>query len=209
MMIHQGRRSGVVLKTFLIGAHPIIQACIQRLKIPEIIATYVKHDRRFKPPVERMLRVLVPNILTARTPIYEIADWLARLDESSLGIDREETASIHDDRMGKALQAFQQGRHKDASFRLALSSIEVFELDCSRIHQDTTTVTLYVERYEVVDGDRVSVFPARLNPVQRQPVDLPEVPESLYRQEPSTSAAQPRRPAKTPKHHSPPTERGI
>jgi transposase len=37
-----------------------------------------------------------------------------------------------------------------------------------------------VERYEVVDGESVTVFPAQLNALQQQLLDLLEVPQSLY-----------------------------
>jgi transposase len=73
--------------------------------------------------------------------MYEIADWVGALDERCLGLDPSEAAFIHDDRVGQALESFYQGRHKDVFFHLALRAIKVFEVNCSQIHQDTTTVT--------------------------------------------------------------------
>jgi hypothetical protein len=37
-----------------------------------------------------------------------------------------------------------------------------------------------VERYEVQDGDRMTIFPARLNALQHQVLELLEVPLALY-----------------------------
>jgi transposase len=74
-------------------------------------------------------------------PLYEIADWIGALDEKCLGLEPSQASLIHDDRVGQALDRFYQGRHKDVFFHLALRAIKVFELDCSQIHQDTTTVT--------------------------------------------------------------------
>ncbi len=48
---------------------------------------------------------------------------------------------IQDDRIGRALARFYDSRHRDVFFRLALRVIKVFQLDCSRIHLDTTSVT--------------------------------------------------------------------
>jgi len=45
---------------------------------------------------------------------------------------------------------------------------------------DIVRVFRGVERYEVVDGERVTLFPAKLDPLQRQVLDLLEVPISLY-----------------------------
>jgi transposase len=37
-----------------------------------------------------------------------------------------------------------------------------------------------VERYEVLEGDKVTLFPAQLNPLQKQLLQMLEVPISLY-----------------------------
>ena len=141
MITQPGWRKGVYLRKFVLEAHPIIQCYIQKLRISEIIATYIRQDQRIKLPVEQTLSVLIHNILTTPMPMYEIPDWLAPLDDQGLGLERSQTACIQDDRVGQALERFYRGRHKDVFFHLALRAIKVFALQCSQIHQDTTTVT--------------------------------------------------------------------
>jgi transposase len=141
MITQPGWKKGVLLRKFVIQAHPIIQSYIQKLKIPELIASYIQQDHRIKLPIEQTLCVLIHNILTTPMPMYEIATWLAPLDEKSLGLDLSEAQCIQDDRVGQALECFYRGRHKDVFFHLALRAIKVFQLQCSQIHQDTTTVT--------------------------------------------------------------------
>jgi transposase len=141
MITQPGWRKGNLLKKFVIQAHPIIQTYLQKLKIPELIATYIPQDQRLKLPVEQTLGVLIHNILTTPAPMYEIADWVRALDEQSLGLEPSQGDLIHDDRVGQALERFYQGRHKDVFFHLALRAIKVFDLQCSQIHQDTTSVT--------------------------------------------------------------------
>jgi len=141
MITQPGWKKGVTLSKFVIGAHPIIQSFVQKLRIHQLIATYIQQDLRIKLPVEKTLGLLIHNVLTTPVPMYEIADWLAPLDEESLGLDRSEVAYIHDDRVGQALERFYQGRHKDVFFHLALRAIKVFGLQCVQIHQDTTSVT--------------------------------------------------------------------
>lgn len=141
MITQPGWRKDALLKKFVIQAHPIIQTYVQKLKIPELIATYIRQDHRLKVPLEQTLGVLIHNILSSPLPMYEIAHWVGALDEKCLGLEPSEAAFIHDDRIGQALDSFYQGRHKDVFFHLALRAIKVFEVDCSQIHQDTTTVS--------------------------------------------------------------------
>lgn len=141
MIIQPGLKKDIVHKRYLIGGHPIIQFFMDKLKINEIIGSYIRQDKRIKLSMEKTLSILIHNILTTPAPLYEIADWLKPLDEERLGLEKEDASSINDDRVGKALESFYCGRHKDIFFRLALRAIKLFEIDCRQIHQDTTTVT--------------------------------------------------------------------
>ena len=141
MITQPSWRKDTLLRKFVLSAHPIIEHYIQKLRIAEFIATYIPQDRRLQMPTERTLCVLIHNILTTPTPMYALADWLAPLDEQGLGLESDQVGCLHDDRVGQALDRFYQGRHKDVFFHLALRAIKTFGLDCSQIHQDTTTVT--------------------------------------------------------------------
>jgi len=141
MITQPSGRKNALLHKFILGAHPIIEHYLQKLRIGELIATYIPQDQRIKLPVERTLGVVIHNILTAPQPMYALADWLAPLDEPSLGLEPDQAGYIHDDRVGQALERFYHGRHKDVFFHLALRAIKTFGLQCEQIHQDTTTVT--------------------------------------------------------------------
>jgi transposase len=141
MISQSSWRKGSLLRKFVLGPHPLIEHFLEKLRIRELIATYIPQDQRIKLPIERTLGLLIHNILTTPMPMYEIADWLAPLDEHCLGLEPEEVACVHDDRVGHALESFYGGRNKDVFFHLALRAIKTFELQCNHLHQDTTTVT--------------------------------------------------------------------
>lgn len=141
MITQPSGRKNALLRKFVLGAHPIIEHYVQQLRIRELIATYIPQDQRTQLPIECTLSVLLHNILTTPQPMYALADWLAPLDQTSLGLEPDEAGLIHDDRVGQALERFYHGRHKDVFFHLALRAIKTFELHCEQIHQDTTTVT--------------------------------------------------------------------
>ena len=141
MQIQRGLKKDSSLTKFVLGAHPIIEHFIERLQIRQIISTYVPSDRRMKLEDDKILTLLIHNILTTPNALYEMEDWLKPLDAEKVGLRSEETKYIQDDRIGRGLARFYHSRHKDVFFRLALRCIKIFNLDCSRIHHDTTTVT--------------------------------------------------------------------
>jgi transposase len=141
MQIQRGIRKNASLAKFVLGAHPIIEHFIEMLRIRQIIGTYVRADSRMSLDDDKVLAVLIHNILTTPNALYEMEDWLKPLDAEKLGLRPEESQLIQDDRVGRALTRFYDSRHKDVFFRLALRAIKIFDLDCSQIHHDTTTVT--------------------------------------------------------------------
>jgi transposase len=146
MHTQNGLRKDVSLTKFVLGAHPIIEHFIETLRIREIIGSYLPTDKRMKLDDGKALALLIHNILTSPNPLYEMEDWLKPLDAEKVGLRPGETKWIQDDRIGRALAKFYDSRHKDVFFRLAMRAIKVFDLDCGRIHHDTTSVT-FVGKY--------------------------------------------------------------
>jgi transposase len=141
MHVQPGLRKKHLLKKFVLGAHPIIQHFIGKLRIPEIIGNYLHADARKKVDTENVLCILIHNILTSPSPLYEIQDWLKPLDESALDLSSEERNLIYDERVARALIEFYESKNKDIFFHLSLRAIKIFELDCHQMHNDTTSVT--------------------------------------------------------------------
>ena len=142
MHTQNGLKKDASLAKFVLGAHPIIEHFIETLRIREIIGSYLPTDRRMKLDDGKALALLIHNILTSPNPLYEMEDWLKPLDAEKVGLRPGETKWIQDDRIGRALAKFYDSRHKDVFFRLALRAIKVFDLDCGRIHHDTTSFTV-------------------------------------------------------------------
>lgn len=142
MQTQRGIKKDSSLTKFVLRVHPIIEHFIEMLHIRETISTYVRTDKRMKLDDDKVLTLLIHNILTSPNALYEMKDWLKPLDAGKVGLTPEETPFIQDDRVGRALARFYDSRHKDVFFRLALRAIKIFDLDCSQIHHDTTSVTV-------------------------------------------------------------------
>ena len=118
--MQRGLKKDSSLTKFVLGAHPIIEHFIETLRIREIISTYVPNDKRMKLDDDKVLGLLIHNILTTPYALYEMEDWLKPLDAEKVGLRPEEAKYIRDDRVGRGLARFYHARHKDVFFRLAL-----------------------------------------------------------------------------------------
>ena len=111
MQIQRGLQRDSSLAKFVLGAHPIIEHFIEMLRIRETISSYVPSDKRMKLDDDKILPLLIHNILTTPNPLYEMEDWLRPLDAEKVGLRPEEIKYIQDDRIGRGLARFYRSRH--------------------------------------------------------------------------------------------------
>jgi hypothetical protein len=110
MITQSSWRQGAFLRKFVLGAHPIIEPYLQKLRIGKLIAAYIPQDQRLKLPIERTLSLFIHNILTAPMPRYAIADWLAPLDGHCLGLEPAQVGCVHDALGGRRYVQLQSRR---------------------------------------------------------------------------------------------------
>ena len=103
MQIQRGLQRDSSLAKFVLGAHPIIEHFIEILRIRETISSYVPSDKRMKVDDDKMLTLLIHNILTTPYPLYEMEDWLRPLDAEKVGLRPEDIKYIQDDRISAAM----------------------------------------------------------------------------------------------------------
>ena len=77
------------LRKYFLGAHPIIQHYMDILGVSETIGSYVPSDKRKKLETEDVLSLVIHNILTAPSSLYEFQDWLKPIDLNALNYDEK------------------------------------------------------------------------------------------------------------------------
>jgi len=127
-----------------IGEIPILQTVIQRLRLREVLLSYIKsHGNETVPAVDTLL-VLVWNIACGRQPLYELSEWVAKLDARLLGHGADAPEKRYgDDRFARALDKLYAADRASMVTDIALRVIETTGVDLSELHNDSTTVKTY------------------------------------------------------------------
>jgi transposase len=136
------RRGNAELQVHQVGPLPIIRHFLDRMAFSRIISSCIGTGRQAASHAQT-LSVLIQNILLSPSPLYRIAEWAEPFSASALGLTAAEKSSINDDRVARALDALVSMPARSLFFRLALHVIKQFEIDTTRIHHDTTTVTFH------------------------------------------------------------------
>jgi hypothetical protein len=70
---HRAKTNGKTLRSYQVGALPMIDRILRRMRLPEILRKSLPpDDPRVELPTYRGLLVLVCNLLVSREPIYGV-----------------------------------------------------------------------------------------------------------------------------------------
>ena len=94
------RAAGHVLRSSTVGALPILDHLLRRMRLEEFLRAYLPpEDRRTKLSPAKALLLLLRNLLVSREPIYGVGEWAARHAHDLLGLTQQEIALLNDDRV--------------------------------------------------------------------------------------------------------------
>jgi len=130
------------LRSYTVGALPIIDHILKRMKLEEFLQDYLpKEHRRSKIAAARGLTVLVKNFLLAREPIYGLGEWAVAYAPEVLGLSPEEVVLLNDDRAGRWMTRLFRSNRPSLLLALVSHVVREFTLGLDELHNDSTTVT--------------------------------------------------------------------
>jgi transposase len=140
----QARAGRQTLRSEKIGALPIINHFIRRLRLEELLQEHLPpEDKRVKVPAAKALLVLLRNLLIWREPLYGIGEWAAGYAPDLLGLTLDELEALSDDGVGRALGCL--FRCEQGAFVLAVvrHTIREFDVTLQQLHNDSTSITFH------------------------------------------------------------------
>ena len=107
---HLASSSGKTLRTYDVGALPIINRILERMRLSDILKQSLPDDDpRTQLPTHRGLLVLVRNILSSREPVYGIGQWASSYAPDLFDMWHHEMDRLNDDRVGRCLDRLFDG----------------------------------------------------------------------------------------------------
>ena len=139
----QSHSGGFSLETELVEALPILCHYSRRIGLDTFFEKAVSTgDGRTRLSPAKALRVTTTNICVHHEPVYALGEWAARRDPALLGLEDTDVAYLNDDRVGRALARLFDADRASLLGELVLRAVAEFEVDCSRLHNDSTSVKL-------------------------------------------------------------------
>jgi len=131
------------LRSYDVGAMPIINHIVRRMRLPDILNKFLPDDPRSELPAYRTVLVLVRNLLIAREPIYGLSQWAARFAPELLDLRPYEVELLNDDRAGRTLDQMFDALASELTMTVVRQVIDEFRINMDELHNDSTSVSFY------------------------------------------------------------------
>ena len=140
----QAAADGWELRSYEVGALPLINMFLTRMRLSEIVGEHLPaDDPRTELPTVRALLVLVRNVLLARQPLYGVAEWAARFVPELLDLWPDDVARLNDDRLGRSLDRLFDSVGPELILAVVRHEVQEFAVSLDELHNDSTTVSFY------------------------------------------------------------------
>lgn len=139
------------LQSRLLAGLPIVNVFYDRLGIDRLLETHLPGDGRLRVSPAAALGVVIRNLVMRHAPVYALGEWAGRYDPSMVGLAADEPELLNDDRIGRMLARLFDADRASLLTRLVLDAVDTFEIDLSRLHNDSTSIKLS-GAYAAADG---------------------------------------------------------
>jgi transposase len=140
------------LRSSQLGALALIDHFLARMDLPGALARHLPAgDARTSLPAAAVIGVLVRNLCVEREPLYGVAGWAGAFEPGLLGLAVGDSGLLNDDRVGRALDGLFDSDRGSLLAHLVLHAVREFAIDCSQLHNDSTSIVLHGD-YAGADG---------------------------------------------------------
>ena len=131
-----------------VGALPILNSILERVRLEEFLKEYVVEDARCKIPPSRGILLLVRNYIVSREPVYGVGEWAQEHAAELVGLSAGQSRILNDDRVGRCLDRLFEADYSSLALAVVAHVVKEFCVDLDELHNDSTTITLYGEYQE-------------------------------------------------------------
>jgi transposase len=130
------------LRSEAVGALPIVNHFLERIGLDAALQAFVRSDdRRLRLCPALVLGVVVRNLALDHEPVYALCEWADSYAPGLLGLFSGDVGLLNDDRVGRSLDRLFDADRASLFTAVVLKAVRSFGIDCSELHNDSTTVT--------------------------------------------------------------------
>jgi transposase len=135
---------GKTILTHSIGALPIINRLLKRMKLQEFLQRHLPpEDNRTKVDTPRVVLLLLRNLLVSREPVYGVAEWARNFAPELFDLWPEDLQHLNDDRVGRCTERVFMALTSGLIMDVVTHVVHEFDVALEELHNDSTTVSFF------------------------------------------------------------------
>ena len=156
---------------------PIVSAFVKKIGVVDEINRLCPSEKDVSPG--HVMMALILDTLSGRSPLYRLERSFEGMDlELLLGVDVP-SSKLNDDAVGRVLDRVWEAGTGKVLTAVALRAVKMFSLDTSRVHHDTTSVTVHGDYDLYADPDHGQPFVITYGFSKEHRPDLKQLVHSL------------------------------
>lgn len=137
-------KENFTLESRTVGVLPIINDYLERLRVHSLLQAYLEEpDPRSEVSPQKVLLLLVRNLVVDRQPLYNLSTWARSRLPATTGLTESEIDHLNDDRVGRALDRLFDADRAAMLTELVLHMLQTFDVQMHELHNDSTSLTLH------------------------------------------------------------------
>ena len=153
--------AGFTLATRYLGALPVVGHFAGRIGLRRLLDARVPaDDARLALDPAVVIAAVVANLAVEHRRLYALSEWAAACEPSLPRLGEDGPGLLNDDRVGRVLDRLFRTDRGSLLTELMVGVIGEFGIDCSRLHNDSTSVSVH-GAYKAADGEDVAGTPRR------------------------------------------------
>ncbi len=163
-----------------LGAVPLVAHFARRIGLPGLLDRWVPpDDARLALDPATVLGVMVANLCIDHRPLYALGEWAAAYEPALLGLAAGQADLLNDDRAGRMLDRLFLADRGSLLTALITGMISKFGIDCSRLHNDSTSVSVH-GAYRAAAGGEVAGVPTPAITLGHSKDHRPDLKQLVY-----------------------------
>jgi len=126
-----------------VGEIPLLQATASKIRCQDVLERHIPCHGNEKVSSVDTLMLLAFNIAGGRQPLYELEEWVRKLEPGMFQFGTIPEGLFNDDRFGRALDKLYAVDRASVMTELVLEVVRATSLDLSELHNDSTTLKAF------------------------------------------------------------------
>src|ERR1700733_62793 len=116
---------------------PLMRQISEKIGLRDILSEFFPQKKNEEISTVDTLMLLIYNIASGKTPLYELEGWFRTIDMRCLNYEKYQNVRFTDDRFGSALDELYAIDRATLMTKIVVEAVKKFKIDLNQVNNDS------------------------------------------------------------------------